>query len=186
MHMNDALITKRTRKLTDREWTFCYSYVRHGQWERAHDDAFPDRAMNPRSQKYRTISRLRNRSAIKAEIQKLRAELRASQRATLEQHLDKLAEIRDAATQGEQYAAAVRAEELRGKALGFYVTDIRVTHELSPGEMVGRLRQIVTDNPKIVKLLPSAIMRQLDQAPAVVAVQESPESQDAELPLRED
>lgn len=45
---------------------------------------------------------------------------------TLQAHLAKLAELRDAALAAEQYGAAIRAEELRGKAAGLYKDRVEI------------------------------------------------------------
>jgi len=48
---------------------------------------------------------------------------------SLEQHLRELAELRDEAKQAGEYNAAIKAEELRGKACGLYVERVEHTGE---------------------------------------------------------
>jgi len=88
-------------------------------------------------------------------------ELRTSQRASLEQHLEELSMLRDKAVSKDQMTAAVRAEQLRGQALGFYVQRVEVEHKGTPNEIIGRLRQLFLDNPKVVQFLPKDRVRQI-------------------------
>jgi len=45
---------------------------------------------------------------------------------TVENHLNRLAELRDQAFEAGNYAAAIRVEELRGKVAGFYTDRIEL------------------------------------------------------------
>lgn len=56
----------------------------------------------------------------RAELAQARSSLSRSPTARLEDHLEQLATIRDAAMGAEKYSAAVSAEIARGKAQGFY------------------------------------------------------------------
>lgn len=58
----------------------------------------------------------------RAELAQARSSLTRSPTARLEDHLEQLATIRDAALGEGKYSAAVSAEIARGKAQGFYVT----------------------------------------------------------------
>jgi hypothetical protein len=63
---------------------------------------------------------------IAAAIAKLQAQAATRVVVTVEDHLQELAKIRDAAFEAKQYSAASQAEVNRGKALGFYTE--RVEH----------------------------------------------------------
>jgi hypothetical protein len=58
----------------------------------------------------------------RSELAQARSSLSRSPSARLEDHLEQLARIRDAAFDSEKYSAAVSAEIARGKAQGFYQT----------------------------------------------------------------
>ena len=88
-------------------------------------------------------------------------ELRASQRATLEQHLEELSKLRDIAVSKDQLTAAVRAEQLRGQSLGYYIQRIEVEHKGNPPEIISRLRQLMLDNPNLHRFLPKESVRQI-------------------------
>jgi hypothetical protein len=59
-------------------------------------------------------------------VAELRAPVIERAKMTMDNHLATLADLRDMATKAEQYSAAIRAEESRGKAVGFYTTKLDV------------------------------------------------------------
>jgi len=61
---------------------------------------------------------------------------------TVEQHLSELEILKNKALAGENYGAAVRAEELRGKAAGFYVERKEVSFKNSPEQLVKDLQTV--------------------------------------------
>ena len=101
------------------------------------------------------IKRILSREAVAHELEQMRSDLRATQRLTIDQHLTLLADIRDEARGAEQFAAAVRAEELRGRAAGFYFEQHVHVHEhtLSRDEIKARLSMLMEANPRIKELL---------------------------------
>ena len=71
--------------------------------------------------------------------------LKAADRAalSLEEHLDKLAEIRDRAMEDGMYAAAHSCERSRGQAVGLYVDRSAVKVEMSVSSELERARERV-------------------------------------------
>lgn len=67
-------------------------------------------------------SRLMADGKVKARVAELRAPAIERVGMTVEGHLRKLQELRDKAEALEEYPAAIKAEELRGKVAGFYVS----------------------------------------------------------------
>lgn len=72
-------------------------------------------------------------------------------RATIDDHLQKLADLRDRAEEAEEFGSAIRAEELRGKALGFYIERTMVTHvDLARDEILDRLSLLQQSHPGLL------------------------------------
>lgn len=148
-------------ELTDQQWSFCYHLIRDSDPIKAFDRSYPKLAHRTLRDKYHRIRELRENPKISAELQRVRMELRASQRATLEQHLEELSKLRDIAVSKDQLTAAVRAEQLRGQSLGYYVQRIEVEHKGTPPEIISRLRQLMLDNPNLHRFLPKESVRQI-------------------------
>ncbi len=74
---------------------------------------------------------------ITAKINELRAPAIEKAELTVEKHLIELAELRDTAKAAGQIAAAIRAEELRGKVAGFYTDRL---------ELYSPIRMVVFDD----------------------------------------
>jgi hypothetical protein len=147
-------------RLSDQQWKFCHHYVQYGHMIRAVMAAYPD-VKRSEYDNYHMARRLLKKRNIQRCVSELRHELRITQRTGIDQHLTQLANIRDKALAKGQMSAAAKAEELRGKVLGFYVQDIRVTHELGPNESLNRLRAILAGSPKIARLLPQEAVRRV-------------------------
>lgn len=70
--------------------------------------------------------RLASNPAVALRIAELRAPAVEKARITLESHLQRLKELSEGAEAAEQYSAAVKAEESRGKASGLYVDKLQI------------------------------------------------------------
>ena len=68
----------------------------------------------------RRAKELIDNSKIAARLTELQSEAAEKSKLTLESHLEKLRELRDAAADFGQFSAAIRAEIARGKAAGLY------------------------------------------------------------------
>lgn len=62
-------------------------------------------------------------------------------RVSVEQHLDKLSELREMCVESGNLGAAVQAEQLRGKVLGYYKEQLEVSH-VDPLEALEELHKI--------------------------------------------
>jgi phage terminase small subunit len=69
-------------------------------------------------------SRLLTNAEIKASVAKVQSKVVAKLEFSVEQHMDRLRALSIAAEASNQYSAAVKAEELRGKVSGFYVEQV--------------------------------------------------------------
>jgi len=140
--------------VTDQEWLFAYEWVKRGDILKALDVAYPKSSSRTKARKHWIAKKIAGRPAVKAEVNRIRADLRASERLTLEQHMTHLADIRDDAKSAGQFAAAARAEELRGKAAGFYIErHVHVELPQSRDEIRSRLQMLIQDNPRLKELV---------------------------------
>ena len=149
---------KLKRKLTDQEWELCYEYVNRGDLMRAGLIAYPKLKTRSRAHAMRMIKRVMQRPRVMEEIDQMRADLRATQRLNMDQHLTILADIRDEAREAEQFAAAARCEELRGRVAGFYFEQHLHVHEpqMDAIEVKSKLKQMLENHPQLKSLLPAA------------------------------
>ena len=102
---------------------FCLAYLETGNaseaYRRAYDaDKMKAETINKRS------SELMQNGAITGRVEQLRAPVRDRAQITLESHLERLNHLSLMAEQAEQYSAAIKAEESRGKVAGLYVEKI--------------------------------------------------------------
>jgi len=167
------------RGVTDQEWLFCYHFLLNGDYVSSLLLAYPALAGRPRAKLYWQAKQLIARPAVDAEMQRLRLDLRASQRLTLEQHLHVLAEIREESRAAGQFAAAARCEELRGRAAGLYVEQVLVRSDgMSRDELLARVLAIMAQNPRVAELVGGAVKQagrvtSDRQIPVLVSDQES-------------
>jgi len=61
-------------------------------------------------------------------IKEIKSEVSRKYEVTFESHVKKLAQLRDAALQNDNYAAAVSAEKYRGQAAGLYIDRKEILH----------------------------------------------------------
>lgn len=160
-------MAKRTknRPVTDQEWLFCHEFVMRGNMLRAIEMAYPKLRSRHAAHRAYVAKRVMNRPAVAAQIEQMRADLRATQRLTIDQHLTILADIRDQAREAEQFAAAARCEELRGRAAGFYYEQHVHVHDdrqLDRTEIRNRLRVLLDANPRIREVLGVEEVKQIE------------------------
>ena len=77
----------------------------------------------------RKAKMLMDMGKIRARLTELQSEAAEKSKLTLESHLEKLRELRDAAADFGQFSAAIRAEIARGKAAGLYREQIDLNSE---------------------------------------------------------
>ena len=110
-------------KLTHKQEMFCLAYIETGNASEAYRQAYNSSKMKPESVN-ESASRLLADVKIAARLEQLRAPVRDRAQITLESHLERLNHLSLMAEQAEQYSAAIKAEESRGKVSGLYVEKI--------------------------------------------------------------
>ena len=110
-------------KLTHKQEKFCLAYIETGNASEAYRQAYSSSKMKPESVN-ESASRLLAAVKIAARLEQLRAPVRERAQITLESHLERLNHLSLMAEQAEQYSAAIKAEESRGKVAGLYVEKI--------------------------------------------------------------
>ena len=96
-----------------------------------------------------TASRLLTNDNIWDELLAAQNHIQRQSDITVEEHLTKLADLRDRAKEDGHMSAAVRAEELRGRVLGFYIHDKnrnkarpKATAHMSEAELIHYAMQV--------------------------------------------
>lgn len=113
--------------MTQRQKVFAHEYIQHGNATEAAKAA----GYSPRSAHVQGCTLLKN-PKVADYIQNLQNRSAVAASCTYEEHLDKLAELRDAALECGQISAAVAAETARGKAAGHYTERIKAQVEQVP------------------------------------------------------
>lgn len=84
-------------------------------------------------------------------IAEIKGELARKYEVTFETHVQKLAELRDAAIQNDNYAAAVSAEKYRGQAAGLYIDRKEILHgkidQMSREEVLREIKRLQEEFP---------------------------------------
>ena len=87
-------------------------------------------------------------------IRQIKEELAVRYEVTFDNHVRKLAEIRDAALQSNNFASAVAAEKARGSAAGLYVTRQEILvgkiDQMSKEEVLAEIRRLQAELPILV------------------------------------
>lgn len=105
--------------LTAKQEAFCLAYLETGNASEAYRQAYNAERMKPETVN-RTAKELLDNPKITARLNELRAPVVERAQYTLEQHLERLRMLSEAAEQANQFSAAIAAETNRGKAAGFY------------------------------------------------------------------
>lgn len=108
--------------LTDRQLAFCVLYAKNptiqgacDAYRRAYKTRASDESVN------RAARRLLQNPAVAKIVGLAKEKVAEKVSLSLEEHLDKLAELRDAAAENGQFAPAINAEKARGQVVGLYV-----------------------------------------------------------------
>jgi phage terminase small subunit len=117
-------------QLTQRQETFCQEYIKTGNASEAYRAAYSSSNMKPETV-WSKGCRLLKHDKVRARLEELRAPAVESARVTLEAHLNRLEELSRLAQEEGQVSAAVKAEELRGKACGIYVEKREVSQRIN-------------------------------------------------------
>jgi len=76
---------------------------------------------------WRKASLLAQNGDVRARLAELQAKAAAANEFTIAEHLRTLVALREEARRDSQFAAAIKAEELRGKCAGFYTEKTEIT-----------------------------------------------------------
>lgn len=109
--------------LTQKQENFCIAFVETGNASEAYRRAYNASNMKPETVVVRA-SEMMAKSNIKVRVDELRQPAIKKAQITLESHLERLQELSLKAEAANQYGAAIKAEEQRGKAAGIYVEKI--------------------------------------------------------------
>lgn len=126
-------------KLTIKQEAFCLAYIELGNASAAYRSAYNASRMKPTTIN-RKAKELLDNGKVAARLEQLRAPVRERAQITLESHLERLNHLSLIAEKAEQYSAAIKAEESRGKVAGLYVEKIehsgmqtiKVTADMNP------------------------------------------------------
>lgn len=116
-------------KLTQKQENFCLAYIESGNASEAYRSAYKAGRMKPATIN-RKAAELMDNGKITARLEQLRKPVRERAQITLESHLERLNHLSLMAEQAEQYSAAIKAEESRGKVAGLYVEKIDHSHRV--------------------------------------------------------
>ncbi|MCA8429354.1 terminase small subunit [Burkholderia seminalis] len=124
------------KPLTQKQEAFCYAYLETGNASEAYRRSYDAEQMKPATVNSKALIVLRN-PRVEARLQELRRPAIEKAQFTLESHLEKLAELRDAAEKKGNIPAAVAAEIARGKAAGITKDKPELTLEAIVFAMMG-------------------------------------------------
>jgi phage terminase small subunit len=116
--------------LTSKQEKFCQGVAAGMNNSEAYRSAYDTRKMKPETVQNKAYA-MAKRGEIQARIEELREPIIKDCRITLESHLNRLEELARKAVEDGQVSAAVKAEELRGKACGLYVEKREVSQKIN-------------------------------------------------------
>jgi len=95
-------------------------------------------------------------------IRELKQEMAGKYEVNFDNHVRRLAEIRDAAVVSGNYAAAVTAEKARGQAAGLYVTRQEILvgkiDQMSKEELIQEIAKLNKEYPALIELSANPVM----------------------------
>lgn len=113
--------------LTPKQEKFCLVYVETGSASEAYRQAYDVKPDTKPANINRQAKAIIDNPKIASRIKELQKPAQDAAMVTLEQHVKKLQELRDAAQSNEKYDAAIKAEVSIGKACGLYTEKVDVT-----------------------------------------------------------
>lgn len=113
--------------LTPKQETFALAVASGKTQSDAYREAFKVRPTTKPETVNQQASRLMADRNISARVEELRKPIAHKVQITLESHIERLKELSDMAIEQGQMAAAIKAEELCGKAVGIYVEKKQIT-----------------------------------------------------------
>lgn len=126
--------------LTPKREAFAAALARGLSQAAAYRHAFPRSRDWTEKTVFNRASELARDGGVQGRVAELQAKAAAANEFTVEQHLRTLADLREEARHAGQYAAAIKAEEARGKCSGFYSD--RVVHTGPDGGPVQSITRV--------------------------------------------
>lgn len=114
-------------RLTPKQEAFAAALATGVSQAEAYRQAFPSSGKWKDATVWAEASRLATTHKVSTRVAELQAEAAAKAIYTLADHLKRLADLSIAAQAAGEFTAAVKAEESRGKAAGFYPTKVELT-----------------------------------------------------------
>lgn len=112
-----------TKQLTDKQEAFCQAVAGGQNMSAAYRTAYNAQNMTSKTVNCKA-SQLMGREEIGERVKELRAPAVAAAALTAEAHMAELKRLRDLALDAGKHSEAIRAEELRGKVAGLYITKV--------------------------------------------------------------
>lgn len=114
-------------KLTPKQEAFAAALATGVSQAEAYRTAFPSSVKWADRAVHVNASKLAGRADVRLRVSELQADAAAKAIYTLADHLNRLDELSRAAQTNGEFGAAVKAEEVRGKAAGFHPTKVELT-----------------------------------------------------------
>lgn len=141
-------------KATKNQWTFAADFVKNRSMLGAFDAAYPKHAEKPMYRKRSLAKRIFGQKGTQLAIQELTNDARTAEKLTIESHMHRLKRVADAAFEDGKWASALKAEELMGKASGFYVErSMNVNVTSSPDQIKSQMEALLEQHPQMASLL---------------------------------
>jgi phage terminase small subunit len=112
-------------KLTQKQQAFLRAYLGGKDPSQAYAQAYDIKTMSPKAISVEA-AKLLNHPVIALAVQNFHKKEEVRTLLTLEEHMEELRKLREEARINGQTAAAIKAEELRGKLRRFYVEQVEV------------------------------------------------------------
>lgn len=141
---------KQVHKLTSKQENFCIAYIKTGNASEAYRQCYNIKKMKPESIN-RKAKELLDNGKIAARIAELQAPAIKKAQITLEGHLNRLKHLSEQAEASEQFAAAIKAEENRGKVAGFYIDRKEIKHGTLEEATDAELLQIIKSQVEAIE-----------------------------------
>jgi hypothetical protein len=120
---------------------------------KALENAFPKLQGHTFKQKFKRARTLINKPRVKRVLAQLRLQFAEYLKMSPGEHLAKLMELRDKSIEADQFTAAVRAEELIGRTMGFHLIQVVHQHEMAVDDAREQLMRLAREHPEVATLI---------------------------------
>jgi hypothetical protein len=108
-------------RLTEKREAFAAAMAKGLSQAAAYREAFPKSLMWAGNAVHVNASKLAANTQVRLRVDELRIKAGKESEVTMAEHVRTLQKLRDSALASGQYAAAIKAEELRGRCAGLYI-----------------------------------------------------------------